>query len=228
VRTVLLLVEDDVPTRQRLARLLRLHEGLDEVIEAGGCAEALACMARRPPDILLTDLGLPDGSGVALIRHLAEHHPGARSLVISAFGDEASVIEALCAGASGYLLKDASNAGIRRALRDLAEGGVPLSPAVARYLLKRLPSTAGSAPAAASAPLEPAPAPLLEPLSARELQVLQLIADGASYAEIAQRLFISLNTVNTHIRHLYGKLAVGSRGKAVKVAERYGLLPRAS
>jgi DNA-binding NarL/FixJ family response regulator len=216
----LLLVDDDERTRRHLAQLLRGGGLFSHVAEAGCCSEAMGWIERSPPDWLITDLGLPDGSGVDLIRHLGQQQPAAVTLVISAFGDERSVIEALRAGASGYLLKDASAAEINRALRHLLEGGSPISPAVARYLLKLLPRDNEVKPSVAQA----LPEPLAEPLTQREREVLQLIADGDSYGEISQRLCISLNTVSSHIKHIYGKLAVRSRGKAIKAAERLGLL----
>lgn len=219
-RRCLLLVEDDGKTRRRLAQLLRDSGLFSVLIEAGSFQDAMTCLMQAQPDWLITDLGLPDGSGVDLIQWLSERSGGATSLVISAFGDERSVIDALGAGARGYLLKDASAAEINRALRHLLDGGSPISPAVARYLLKLLPRSESP-----RTPSAPTPAvPLAEPLTLREREVLQGIADGESYAEIGLRLSISVNTVGTHIKNIYGKLAVRSRGKAIKAAERLGLL----
>ncbi|MFA5939577.1 MAG: response regulator transcription factor [Sinimarinibacterium sp.] len=214
----ILLVEDDARTRARLARAIAANPALCLIADVGSCAEARAQLVRVAPDVLLTDLGLPDGSGADLIRETCAAHPQARSMVITVFGDEAHVVEAIRAGASGYLLKDASEREIGRAIADLLAGGSPISAAVARYLLKHLQA----APA-----LVPMPAAkLVDELSAREIGVLQLVADGCSYAEIATRLFISINTVGTHIKHIYDKLAVNSRGKAVREAEQRGLLTR--
>jgi DNA-binding NarL/FixJ family response regulator len=179
--------------------------------------EARAQLARAAPDVLLTDLGLPDGHGTELIRETRSAHPHTRIMVITVFGDESNVVEAIRAGASGYLLKDASEREIGRSIMDLIAGGSPISPAVARYLLKLWQP----------APVTPRPAAkIVEELSGREIEVLQLIADGCSYAEIGQKLFISINTVGTHIKHIYDKLAVSSRGKAVREASLMGLLAR--
>jgi DNA-binding NarL/FixJ family response regulator len=216
-----LLVEDDARTRARLARAIESHAELQLLADVGDCAGARAQWARRAPDVLLTDLGLPDGSGIELIREICAAHPQTRCMVITVFGDEAHVVEALRAGASGYLLKDASAREMGRSVLDLLAGGAPMSPAVARYLLRQWQD------APAAAPPQSAPQPerrLVEALSPRELEVLQLVADGCSYAEIAAQLFISLNTVGTHIKHVYDKLAVNSRGKAVREAVQRGLV----
>lgn len=212
-----LLVEDDARTRARLARAIAAHAELRLLAAVGGCAQARAQLARAVPNVLLTDLGLPDGSGIELIQEISRAHPQTRSMVISVFGDERHVVEAIRAGASGYLLKDASDREIGRAILDLMAGGSPISPAVARYLLKHL-----QPPIVAVKPEKG----IIEALSARELDVLQLVADGSSYAEIGAQLFISINTVGTHIKHIYDKLAVNSRGKAVREAEQLGLLTR--
>lgn len=212
-----LLVEDDARTRARLERAIDAHDGLQIQAAVGSCAEARAALARETPDVLLTDLGLPDGHGTELIRETREVHPHTRSMVISVFGDERNVVDAIRAGASGYLLKDASSKEIGRSILDLMAGGSPISPAVARYLLKQLQP--------AATPEKPA-TKLVDELSEREIEVLQLVADGSSYAEIGKALFISVNTVATHIKHIYDKLAVNSRGKAVREAEQRGLITR--
>ena len=209
-----LLVEDDARTRARLERAIAAHDGLQVQAAVGTCAEARAELAGQAPDVLLTDLGLPDGHGTALIREIREAHPQTRSMVISVFGDERNVVDAIRAGASGYLLKDASSKEIGRSILDLIAGGSPISPAVARYLLKSLQPAAPEKPATK----------LVDELSEREIEVLQLVADGSSYAEIGKTLFISVNTVGTHIKHIYDKLAVNSRGKAVHEAGQRGLL----
>ena len=211
-----LLVEDDARTRARLERAIDAHDGLQIQAAVGSCAEARAQLARQAPDVLLTDLGLPDGHGTELIREARDAHPQTRSMVISVFGDERNVVDAIRAGASGYLLKDASSKEIGRSILDLLAGGSPISPAVARYLLKSLQPAAPEKPATK----------LVDELSEREIEVLQLVADGSSYAEIGKTLFISVNTVGTHIKHIYDKLAVNSRGKAVREAEQRGLITR--
>jgi len=213
-----LLVEDDGPTRQHLARAVEAHPDLALLGAAATLAEGRGLLAREAPDVLLTDLGLPDGSGIDLIRELRRSAPGAVAMAITALGDERTVISAIEAGASGYLLKDGSVAEVGEALMDLVAGGSPISPGVARYLLRRLQRGTADAPAA------PAQDPAAPHLTEREHEVLSLIAKGFSFPEIAGLLSISAHTVTTHVRHIYEKLEVTSRGSAVYEAVQLGLI----
>jgi DNA-binding NarL/FixJ family response regulator len=214
-RTRVLLVEDEAETLDRIGRALAAEPRLDVIGLAGSCAEARRLLAADAPDVLLVDLGLPDGNGTELIRELRGRHPRTECMVITVFGDERSVVAAIEAGAGGYLLKDATDEEIPRAVLDLAGGGSPISPAIARHLLRRLQSGAGGASAAgADAPH----------LSAREREVLELLARGFRIGEIAGALGITGHTVTTHVRHLYRKLEVGSRGEAIYEAMSRGLL----
>jgi DNA-binding NarL/FixJ family response regulator len=135
-------------------------------------------------------------------------------MVISVFGDEAHVVAAIEAGATGYLLKDARGDEITQAIHRLIAGESPISSAIARHLLRRFQPSPAAAPAAAGPPLTP-----------RERQVLQLIAKGLSYQRIAETLSMSPHTVTTHIKQIYRKLEVNSRGEAVFEAHQLGLLP---
>lgn len=207
-------VEDDAHTRAHIARAVRVHRRLALQGEAGTCAEARALLDPRPPDVLLIDLGLPDGSGVELIRALRAARPESRALVITVFGDEHSVVESLEAGASGYLLKDGTHEEIGAAIDQLLDGGAPISAHIARFLLKRFHTPAQTAPSGRETPS----------LTAREKEVLELIAKGFGYAEIARILGISAHTVTTHVRRIYGKLEVRSRGEAVYEAVNLGLI----
>lgn len=160
----ILLVEDDAPTRARLASAIDELADFELVASVGSCAEARVEIARSPPDVLLTDLGLPDGRGDDLIAELTAAQPEVRCLAVTVFADERTVIRAIEAGASGYLLKDAAIEDIGRALSQLADGGAPLSPSIARFLLKRfrrLPAGIESSPGrsdGASTPSESSPA----------------------------------------------------------------------
>jgi DNA-binding NarL/FixJ family response regulator len=186
----------------------------------------LALLDAQPPDVLLVDLGLPDISGIELIRHASRHHPGCDPLVVTMFADDAHVLGSIEAGATGYLLKDASAARITAAIHEVREGGSPISPSIARRVLARfrggptpgapagLPSTAGTAPP----PAEPSP------LSERETELLRQIAKGFSFEAVADVLCISPHTVVTHVKNIYRKLAVHSRGEAVHEARQMGLL----
>ena len=213
-----LVVEDDADTRERLARAVAADPGLELSGQAGNCAEARALFAAQPPQAVLVDLGLPDGPGAALIRELSAQDPAVLFMVITVFGDEAHVIEAIAAGASSYLLKDASAPQVARSIREMLAGGSPISPGVARYLLQRL-----QAPATPKAPEESSADPATR-LSARESDVLHLVAKGYAYAEIGAALDISVNTVGSHVKQIYRKLAVRSRGEAVFEAIQRGLI----
>lgn len=211
-----LLVEDDDATRARLARAITLDEGLALAGAAASCREARAMMAHGAPDVLLVDLGLPDGSGIDLIRECKALAAGTEAMVITVFGDEQHVVSAIEAGASGYVLKDGSNAYIADSIRALLKGGSPISPAIARHLLRRF-----QAPVAAPRGAETAEPP---GLTEREHEVLALLVKGFTFAEIGDLLGISAHTVTTHVKHIYGKLEVRSRAEAVYEALQLGIV----
>jgi DNA-binding NarL/FixJ family response regulator len=214
-----LLVEDDRPTREHLARAIEAQPGLALAGEAATLAEARRLLEGAPPDVLVTDLGLPDGSGIELIRALRVAAPGALALVITALGDERTVLAAIEAGASGYLLKDGSFGEVGSALAELLAGGSPITPTIARHVLRRLQRE--DAPPVAPAPT---PAPDAPKLTAREHEVLTLLAKGLSFPEAARSLGVSAHTVTTHVRHIYEKLEVNSRASAVYEAVGLGLI----
>ncbi len=200
-----LLVEDDIPTRQWLVELLSAAGEPRLAHACGTVREALAWLrSGQPADIVLTDLGLPDGSGLEVIRE-ACRTPGREVLVLSIFGDEKNVLSAIDAGAGGYLLKDGSLNSIRDHLHCLRSGGSPLSPRIARTLIRRTREVA--------APAQAVDGPAL--LSERELDVLTGVGKGFSYAEVAEALKITTNTVRTHVRRIYEKLSVNSRAEAL-------------
>ncbi len=201
----LLLVEDDGPTREWL--LGALADCPDVQLDHACATVAAACawLAAHRVDIVLTDLGLPDGSGLEVIRAAAAD-PSCEILVLSIFGDEANVLAAIDAGASGYLLKDGSLDSLREHLDCLKSGGSPLSPRIARTLIRRTREAVRPDGAGADA---------VSPLSERELEVLIGIGKGFSYAEVATALLVSTNTVRTHVRRIYEKLSVNSRTEAL-------------
>ena len=213
-----ILVEDDDHTRERLARTIAGHPQLTLLGSAATCEEGRALIARFEPDVLITDIGLPDGSGIELIGEARRKHPNVLALVITIFGDESHVVAAIEAGAMGYLLKDGTADYIGSSILEMIGGGSPISPPIARYLLRRF--RAGD-----PAPTDPVPTSEPGPrLSEREREVLMLIVKGFSYAEIASLLGVSAHTVTTHVRGIYRKLAVHSRGEAVYEALALGLV----
>jgi DNA-binding NarL/FixJ family response regulator len=213
-RRRILIVEDDEPTRERLVRAVAAHDELEVAAAVGSCREALAALRREPPDVLLTDLALPDGNGIELIRAARRLSSDVLSMAVTVFGDEKSVLGAIEAGARGYLLKDATAEGVGTAIRDLLAGGSPITPAIAQHLILHFQERAHAA--------EPeAPEPALSP---REREVLELVVRGFTFAEIARGLELSPHTIGTFVRRIYRKLEVSSRGEAVFEALQLGLV----
>ena len=209
----ILLVEDDPPTNWRLKDALE-KAGFD-VAAAMTLAEARASLETRKPRVLLTDLQLPDGHGIELIRETRADLPDTEIMVISILGDEESVISAITVGATGYILKDAFPTDIAATVRELVAGHSPISASIARFIVRRTQGTA-----------EPPPGPQLNTtrLTPREIDILWGIAKGFSYAEIASHLGMSRQTVPGHIKSIYRKLEVHTRGEAVFEAVQQGLI----
>src|SRR6201987_3640906 len=209
----ILLVEDDPPT------LWRLQDGLVkagfDIAAVATLGEGRGSLAARVPRVLLTDLQLPDGHGVDLIREVRARCPNTEIMVISALGDEATVISAITVGATGYILKDAFPSDIAATVRDLVAGHSPISASIARFIVRR--TQAGA---------EPPPGPGLNTakLTPRAIDILRGIAKGFSYAEIASHLGMSKQTVPGHIKSIYRKLEVHTRGEAVFEALQQGLI----
>ena len=212
------IVEDDPPTRIRLAQKLDELDTFNVAAALGTLAEARAQLSTATPDVLLVDLGLPDGSGLTLIQEQSQARPDLPILVISVLGDERSVISAIESGARGYLLKSDTGLAIEQCLKQLLAGGAPISASIAKHLIKRLQHPVDSETHEADAD---APA-----LSERELEVLQLAAKGYTYQDIAELLNVKISTVSSYTRRLYQKLAVHSRGEAVFEAMRMGLVKK--
>jgi len=209
----IMIVEDDPIVSAHFADIIRSSPALQLVGSAASLATArqqLACA----PDLVLLDIGLPDGSGLSFIEEI--HATGrAMVLMVTTFGDRETVVAALRAGADGYLLKDSNIATILAGIEATLAGGAPISPAAAVYLLDSL-----RAPAAGAHTGEATSSFL----TAREVELLKLFAKGASYKEAARELEISPLTVGNHVKSIYRKLAVNSRGEAVYSAMRSGQL----
>ncbi|RZJ26820.1 MAG: response regulator transcription factor [Haliea sp.] len=231
-----LIVEDDVPTRDFFADSVSGSDELRLVGSVGTFEEARALISDPDlrVDILLTDLALPDGSGLDLIRLAAREKPACEALVISMFGDEDSVLSSVEAGALGYIQKDFTPANIAHTILEMKAGASPISPMIARRVLAKYRSLQGggreeATPEAAGVVLQDSAAGTGAAtsralLSAREQEVLELIARGFSYAEISRLKGVSVHTVQSHIKNLYTKLAVHSKSEAVYEATRLGLL----
>jgi len=213
----IVLVEDDAPVRERMARIIGDWPGGQLVAACATLAEAAAAIRDNTVDLLITDLKLPDGHGVQAIRMLHARYPNAEAMVISVLTDDRSVIEAIEAGASGYLLKDSDPINIIDAITDLLAGRSPISSTIARTIVRRL---GGRDPAAQRPEGELAP----DELTPREMDILWGIAKGFTYSELAERLNISKQTVPVHIKHVYRKLQANNRSEAVFEASRRGLI----
>jgi DNA-binding NarL/FixJ family response regulator len=214
-----LVVEDDDLTRRSLCLAIESEPTLRLAAQFDSIAPTLLWLEKESVDLVLTDLGLPDGSGIDIIRACVERCPDCDIMVITMSSDDESVIASIEAGASGYVLKDAGRVDIVRSLLDLHAGGSPMSPLIARKVLERMRDS--KAPTAATIVTGNAAANLL---TKREAAILNLIARGDSYVEVARLLSVSVGTVQTHVKNIYGKLAVHSRGQAVFEAQRRGLL----
>ncbi|MFE7125478.1 response regulator [Streptomyces sp. NPDC057617] len=209
-RTITLIVVDDHPVvRDGLRGMFESAPGFEVLGEASNGVEGVALAARLDPDVVLMDLRMPGGGGVDAIAELTRRGARAKVLVLTTYDTDSDTLPAIEAGATGYLLKDAPREELFTAVRAAADGRTVLSPAVASRLVSRVRT-----PAAAGR----------EPLSAREREVLELVARGTPNKEIAAELFISEATVKTHLTHLYAKLGVKDRAAAVAVGYDRGIL----
>lgn len=215
----ILLIEDDGPVRARLDRIISEWPRGELVGSFGTLGDALRIIETTPIDLLITDLKLPDGNGVQAIRRLREHQPAADAMVISVLADDRTVIEAIEAGATGYLLKDSDALDIVEAITELLAGRSPISSAIARTIVRRLGNREPAAPATTDTTATPA-----QPLTPREMEILWGIAKGFTYGELADRLKISKQTVPVHIKNIYRKLQANNRSEAVYEASRLGLI----
>jgi DNA-binding NarL/FixJ family response regulator len=202
----LLIVDDHPVVRDGLASLFARDPGFEVLGEAGDGAEAVRLAEALRPDVILMDLRMPGLDGVGAITELARRGCASRVLVLTTYDTDSHVLPAIEAGATGYLLKDAPREELLRAVRAAAAGEAVLAPSVAARLMNRV-RTPGAGP-----------------LSARELEVLELVAAGNTNREVAARLFITEATVKTHLLNIYGKLGVGDRAAAVAEAYNRGLL----
>lgn len=220
-----LVLEDDPLMRNFFVQCVDRCESLELAAAAGTLGEALQWMGTYGLafDVLLVDLGLPDGSGLDAIRQALRINPQCEPLVISMFGDEDNVLASIEAGALGYIHKDSAPEDIAQTILEMRAGASPISPMIARRVLLKYQGAKdaqGPSPGATGEGAEGV-RPLLSP---REHEVLSLISRGFSYQEVAGLQGLSLHTVRTHIKHIYTKLAVHSKNEAVFEATRMGLI----
>jgi len=217
-RIRIILADDHVMMRQGTAELLRREPDLDVVGEAGDGQEAIELARRLTPDVVVMDVRMPVLSGFEATRRIRESLPGVQVLALTAHDDDEYVFSLLQAGASGYLLKTAPVSELIGAIRQVKKGEFPLDPAIARKVVLRVPARGGVSLASGDAPRTG------EELTARELEVLHLLAQGLSNRAIAETLFVSERTVQTHLTNIFTKMQVSSRLEAVLTAIRRGWL----
>jgi DNA-binding NarL/FixJ family response regulator len=209
-----ILVVDDHPiVRSGLVGLLDVEDDMEIVGEAGDGEQAIARVAAVSPDVVLMDLRMPGLDGVGATAAITAGFPASRVLVLTTYDTDADIIRAVEAGATGYLLKDTPRALLVDAVRAAARGETVLAPPVAAKLVSRLRSPG------------PVPAPVLNPLTPREVEVLRAVSRGLSNAEIGRALFIGEATVKTHLLRAFAKLGVDDRTRAVTAAMERGILP---
>ncbi len=205
---ITLVVVDDHPVvRHGLVSMLHYEKDMQVVGEAGDGEEAVRLILEHTPDVVLLDLRLPKMSGIEVMKEVRARQTKTRFLVLTTYDADEYIVPALSAGAQGYLLKDTTPDELTRAIRSLAAGGSPLEPAVAAKLLTSMQEQDD------------------DELSAREMDVLRLLVEGASNKMIAAQLNLSENTVKSHLSHIFGKLQVSSRAEAVAVALQRGIVP---
>ncbi len=205
------IVEDQQATREALAILIGNSPGFEITGRFGNMEDALPRLKADPPHVLLLDIGLPGMSGIQGVSRVRAIHSEIQILMLTVHGDDAHVFEAICAGACGYLLKETPRERLISAIRELREGGAPMSPEVARKVVLMFQKVA---------PLKARD----RQLTPREFQILRLLADGHSYKTCAARLSLSLDTVRFHIRNIYEQLHVHSKSEAVLKGIRSGLI----
>ena len=201
------IIEDQRTTREALTTLLNGSPGYRTAGAFGSMEEALPKIAVDLPDVVLIDIGLPGMSGTEGIRYLRERHPNLQMLVLTVYEDDERIFEAMCAGACGYLLKKAPLTRLLESIREVVDGGAPMSPEVARRVIRLFYEI--RPPVRANYELSP-----------HEVRLLKLLAEGHNYKTAASKLSLSVNTVSSQIHRIYQKLHVHSKSEAVARAMR--------
>ena len=210
-RIAVIVVEDSREIREGLARLIDRVDGFSCVGRYRSMEEALAARPDEPPDVALLDIGLPGISGTAGIEPLKGRHPGVLVLMITVHDDDERIFEAMCAGACGYLLKKTPPEKLIESVREVVNGGAPMSPEVARRVVELFRE------------FRP-PERAIYQLTPHELRLLGMLVDGHTYKTAAAELGVTVHAVSFHMRHVYEKLRVHSKSEAVAKALRFRLL----
>ncbi|NDD27344.1 MAG: DNA-binding response regulator [Proteobacteria bacterium] len=216
----LMVVDDHTIVREGTSRMLELHSDFTIVGKASSAREAIDMIASAAPDVVLMDINMPGINGIDATRLIKQDWPDVEIIILSMYDEDEYVVEAVKAGATGYLLKDSSQEDLARAIRVVHGGGSLVQPALARRVLKEFAHLAREGPPAAGQNNKA----LLRELSEREIEVLQYVAQGKSNKEIADALVISEKTVKAHLRTIFRKLEVNDRAQAVAHAMRKGLV----
>lgn len=199
------IIEDRRETRQGLARLVSSAEDFVCAATYRSMEEALEQIPDNMPDLVLSDIGLPGMSGIEGIKILKDRYPNLLVLMLSIYDDDDRIIEAICAGASGYLLKSTSTTKLIASLKEVLKGGAPMSPEIARRVIKLFRQS-------------PPPKQVDYDLTPHETRLLKMLVDGHNYKTAAAELGLSVNTISFHMRHIYEKLQVHSKSEAVAKA----------
>lgn len=219
-----LLVDDQALFREGLRTLLSIRPDLEVVGEAENGREAVERTIELRPDVVLMDLRMPVLNGVAATRQLQAERPESKVIVLTTFDDDEYVFDGLRAGAVGYLLKDVSSDKLVEAIRAAARGESFLEPSIAAKVVAEFTRLSGGGRSGDTQPRMEEERPLVEPLSERELEILAVLAAGASNREIAQQLYITEGTVKNHVTNILGKLGVRDRMQAALKARELGLV----
>lgn len=221
MQTSIIIIEDNFEFLQRFSEIIECDSEFTLIGSAINGEDGFALINEGRADIILVDLGLPDMSGIEIIKHAKEKYPNCDVVVVTMFADETNVISSIEAGATGYLLKDSQPSEIFECIRTLTTGGSPISPLIARKILTKFHLSQPFSVAPHTSALPPS---LKVELTEREAQILKALSKGLSFKEISESHFISSHTVARHVKNIYGKLAVHSRGEAVYEATKMGII----
>lgn len=217
MKHTVIIVEDDAQIRTHLIAMVEASEALVLLEAVGTYKQGYAAIAKHKADVLLVDLGLPDGSGIDLIKAIDDLALDTEALVVSGFSDEHHVFKALEAGAKGYITKHEPEQQITEAIERMIQGGAPISPVIARLMLQRFQNLTDKKKTKPQFEMA-------DPLTERQMTILDYVSKGFTAKEIAEVLNISYFTVTTHVKHIYRKLKVNSRTEALYEAAQLGLI----